>query len=257
MTKTDSTGTSDTAEFWNIGKDDMLETPGSIRVKYPSRMESPETKCAFGDFQASCHRVGLEIMSIIAECLDLPPDAFTNKHRINKPSDDHVRITRAPPRASPDMSEIQTPGHTDFGLITILFNWLGGLQIWSEPSRGNFHQVFDGAQPQENGRVAEWLWVKPKPGCAIVDLGDAAVKFTGGLLCSARHRVVPPPGEQGMFPRYSVVYFVRPEDDAVLKRLEGGMVPKAEVGHEEPEFTMREWIQKQYLQLREGKERSD
>ena len=194
-------------------------------------------------------------MSIIASQLGLPADAFAKKHRIDKPSDDHVRVTFAPPRKTPDLPEISTPGHTDFGLITLLFNWQGGLQIWSEPSRGDFHTVFDGTESQQKGN-AEWLWVKPKPGCAIINLGDAAVKFTGGLLCSARHRVVPAPGDQGLFARYSLVYFVRPEDDAVLKRLEGGMIPKCKEGEEEPEYTTREWILKQYLQLKEGKART-
>lgn len=256
-TLTDSAGSRDTAEFWDISKDDILETPGSIRVKYPSLVTEAESKSRIAKFQTECHETGLTIMSIIASRLGLPPDAFSKKHRLDKPSDDHVRITFAPPRKTPNQLELSSPGHTDFGLITLLFNWQGGLQIWSEPSRGNFHQVFDGAQPKENEHAAEWLWVKPKPGCAIINLGDAAVKFTGGLLCSARHRVVPAPGDQGLFARYSLVYFVRPEDDAVLKRLEGGMVPRYGDGEEEPEYTTRQWIEKQYKQLREGKARND
>jgi hypothetical protein len=42
------------------------------------------------------------------------------------------------------------------------------------------------------------------------------VKFTNGALRSAKHRVVPAPGLQAELDRYSVVYFVRPHDDALM-----------------------------------------
>lgn len=119
-------------------------------------------------------------------------------------------------------------------------NWLGGLQVWSESSRS--------AGPLEPDTPGHWLWVAPKPGCAIVNLGDAAVKFTNGVLCSGRHRVVPAPGEQGMLPRYSVVYFVRPVDKCRLKTLKGSGVPEA--GDEEEEgIEAKEWIAQQALGL--------
>lgn len=39
-------------------------------------------------------------------------------------------------------------------------NWLGGLQVWSESAR-----KIGALEPDVPG---EWLWVKPKRGCAIV-----------------------------------------------------------------------------------------
>lgn len=255
-TKTDARGTADTAEFMNVGKDDILDNPTRTPTLLPDLVLQPANRGLLARYQSSCHRTGLDIMSMLANQLGLAKDAFEDKHRLNEPSDDHVRMTRGPPRKDASMPEIQTPGHTDFGTITILFNWLGGLQVWSEPSRGNFHQLFDGAQSKQTGaEVAEWLWVKPKPGHAIVNLGDAAVKFTGGVLCSGRHRVVPAPGEQGLLPRYSIVYFVRPEDKCVLKRIKGGRVPPVKEGEEEPELTAQQWILQQALQLRDGVEK--
>lgn len=249
-TKTDAKGTPDTAEFMNVGKDDILDNPTRTPVALPELLLRPENRSLLARYQTTCQRTGLDLMSILATQMGLPADIFEDKHRLHQPSDDHVRMTKGPPRKNTSMPEIQTPGHTDFGTITILFNWLGGLQVWSEPSRGNFHQMFDGAQ--SGTRAAEWLWVKPKAGHAIVNLGDAAVKFSGGILCSGRHRVVPAPGEQGLFPRYSIVYFVRPEDKTVLKRLTGGDVPPIEEGKEEPELTAQQWIIQQSLALRDG-----
>lgn len=206
----------------------------------------------------NAHTTGLRIMSILASHLGLAPDALNKYHRLTEEAGDHVRMTWGPARQSADLPEIQTPGHTDFGTITILFNWLGGLQVWSDPARGtSFENIVDPdssaaaaqgpEEEQANGsrttEKARWLWVQPPPpNHAIINLGDASVKWTGGVLCSGRHRVVPAPGEQGKFDRYSIVYFVRPENDAILKRLEAPGIPKVEAGKEEPEITAKEWI---------------
>jgi len=78
--------------------------------------------------------------------------------------------------------------------VTVLFNWLGGLQI----------------QSRDPVREGAWDYVKPLPGHAIINLGDAMVTFTNGLLKSAKHRVMPAPGQQVEVDRYSLVYFARP-----------------------------------------------
>ncbi len=203
----------------------------------------------------TAHQTGLKILSILSTNLGLAPDALVSYHRISEESGDQVRLTRGPPRVSAELPEIQTPGHTDFGTITILFNWLGGLQIWSDPSRGEtgFANIVD---PTTESDGSGWRWVVPPPaGTAIVNLGDAAVKFTGGVLCSGRHRVVPAPGEQGKLPRYSVVYFVRPEDKAVLRRLKAPGIPDG--ADEDGEgINAKEWIIRQALLLGNKIERS-
>ena len=111
----------------------------------------------------------------------------------------------------------------------MLFNRVGGLQV---------------LPPGEDG---EWVYVRPLPGHAIVNLGDAMVKFTNGLLRSNIHRVVSPPGEQGGWTRYSVVYFARPEDDVLLRRLEGSkLIPEVEGGEEE-EINSKDWVLRRAL----------
>lgn len=47
---------------------------------------------------------------------------------------------------------------------------------------------------------------EPLPGHAIINLGDAMVMFSNGLLKSGKHRVVPAPGEQVHVDRCRVVY---------------------------------------------------
>jgi isopenicillin N synthase-like dioxygenase len=77
----------------------------------------------------------------------------------------------------------------------------------------------------------------------VINLGDAAVKFTNGVLCSGRHRVIPSPGVQGKYPRYSVVYFVRPEDQCIMKQLKGRGIPDGP--EEERDICARDWISTQ------------
>lgn len=220
------------AEFFNVGKNDMIAEPGA-----PMNREWPplilDNKPLFAAYSRAAHGIGLSILDVLARKLGIDGEEIRSRHRITEQAGDHVRLTRGPPRKTLEMPEIQTPSHTDFGTITVLMNWLGGLQVWSESSRS-----LGSLEPDVPG---EWLWVKPKPGHAIINLGDAMVKFTNGVLCSGRHRVIPSPGEQGKWPRYSVVYFVRPEDSARLKTLKGSGVPPAKDMDEEGVLA-KEWI---------------
>lgn len=86
-----------------------------------------------------------------------------------------------------------------------------------------------------NPQSYEWKYVKPQPGCAIINLGDALVKLVGDQLYSGVHRVVGPPGEQAQSPRHSVVYFSRPNGDIKLKNL-------LDEDDEEEAMTADEWI---------------
>ena len=77
------------------------------------------------------------------------------------------------------------------------------------------------------------------------------VKFTNGLLRSNIHRVVSPPGEQAKETRYSIVYFSRPEDEVILRRLEGSdIIPELEEGDKDEEMNSKEWIKLQAMGLR-------
>ncbi|KAK5167033.1 uncharacterized protein LTR77_007762 [Saxophila tyrrhenica] len=237
-TKVDSTGTRDSAEFFNVSKNDMIVPDNEMVRPWPK--EIMEKKSLFADYSRSAHGIGMLVMDVLARQLGIDPEEIKSRHKIEERAGDHVRLTRGPPRKTVEMPEIQTPSHTDFGTITILMNWLGGLQVWSESSRK--------AGPLEPDVPGEWLWVKPKKGCAIVNLGDAAVKFTNGVLCSGRHRVIPSPGEQGKWPRYSIVYFVRPVDHSRLKTLKGKGVPPADDMDEEG-VEAKEWIFQQAMAL--------
>jgi isopenicillin N synthase-like dioxygenase len=94
--------------------------------------------------------------------------------------------------------------------------------------------------------TTEWQYIKPLPGHAIINLGDAMSIMSAGLLRSNMHRVVPPPGAQRDHPRYSCVYFGRPEDAVELRSLvESPLVAKAvqEKGEAPASYgTAKDWI---------------
>ena len=69
------------------------------------------------------------------------------------------------------------------------------------------------------------------------------VTFSGGILRSNVHRVVPAPGPQGQSTRNSLVFFTRPEDSVQMRRLKGGIIEPEPEGQVES-MTAEEWILK-------------
>ena len=180
----------------------------------------------------NAHSIVTLVLDLLNEHLELPPGTLANLHRLNALSGDQVRFVKAPPQPMDDR-RVALGQHTDFGSVTVLFNRLGGLQILPP------------------GRDAEWCYVRPLPGHAIINLGDAMVKFTNGLLRSNIHRVVSPPGAQADTTRYSLVYFARPEDDIPLKRLDGSnKIPPLPEGVVEEDINSKDWIIRRALNNR-------
>ncbi|KAK0513435.1 hypothetical protein JMJ35_004421 [Cladonia borealis] len=191
----DRKGTRDRNEFYNISKNDILALSPPLPSPHLLLPHHP----LLSSFIRTSHTLVHLLLSHLNTHLRLPPSTLQNLHRLHHLSGDQVRFVKAPPQ-DPSDSRTALGEHTDFGSITILFNRLGGLQV---------------LPPGEN---AEWVYVRPLEGDAIVNLGDAMVKFTNGLLRSNLHRVVAPPGGQKGETRFSVVYFNRPEDEVLLRR---------------------------------------
>lgn len=170
------------------------------------------------------HGIVSLVLNILNDKLHVPQDTLSNLHRWRANGGDQVRFLKAPPQPIDDR-RTALGQHTDFGSVTVLFNRLGGLQVLPP------------------GADAEWVYVRPLPGHAIINLGDAMVKFTNGLLRSNIHRVAAPPGIQGDSTRYSLVYFARPEDNVILRRLDGSdLIPPFEKGQVEEEINSKDWI---------------
>lgn len=179
----------------------------------------------------SNHLVLTTLFRSLSYSLGLPLDTFANLHRFDVPSGCHARLIQVHPYLNPLQ---QTLGeHTDFGSLSILFNRLGGLQVQLPDSH-------------------DWVHVRPAAGTAIVNLGDAMVKFSAGILRSNLHRVVSPPGEQAGLMRHSLVYFCRPEHEAILKRVEGGLIDAEGEDDGEEGVSSREWLERRHLARKIG-----
>ncbi|KAH9918577.1 Clavaminate synthase-like protein [Epithele typhae] len=197
---TNETGALDTVEFINVAKDDALAWPARVHREYPStvnaRMES-----TIRPFVRKSLAVNMTLLNILNDRLGLPEGTLATRHKLEEPSGSEARTIKNPPRPN-GMTEEQAAigAHTDFGSLSFLHNRLGGLQVMV---------------PGTN----EWQYVRPIPGHAICNLGDAMAIFSGGILRSNLHRVVPPPKEQGKLERWSLVFFTRPGNSQVLRPL--------------------------------------
>ncbi|PLN86017.1 Clavaminate synthase-like protein [Aspergillus taichungensis] len=216
----DRQGNLDRNEFYNVSKDDIL----GIMDTLPAPDVLLQKRRLLELFMRSSHSIVTLILNLLNTNLGLPDSTLANLHRLTAPSGDQIRFVKAPPQPIDDRRTAMGE-HTDFGSVTILFNRIGGLQVLPP------------------GEHAEWLYVRPLPGHAIINLGDAMVKFTNGLLRSNIHRVVSPPGDQADSTRYSLVYFSRPEDSVMLRRLEGSIrIPVLQDGDVEEQVNSKDWI---------------
>ncbi|THH17254.1 hypothetical protein EUX98_g9165 [Antrodiella citrinella] len=201
LVATDATGDKDTAEFINISKDDALAWPGHVHRTYPStvnaRMES-----TIVPFVRKSLEVNANIMGIFNDKLGLPEGTLAKFHTLEVPSGSEARCIKNPPKPEqpPALPKVAIGSHTDFGSLSFLHNRLGGLQVL----------------PPD---YTEWQYVKPIPRHAICNIGDSLAIFSGGILRSNLHRVLPPPREQSKYERWSLVFFTRPGNTYELRAL--------------------------------------
>ncbi|CAO2653900.1 Nn.00g106330.m01.CDS01 [Neocucurbitaria sp. VM-36] len=248
----DKQGTRDKNEFYNISKDDIL----GISSPLPSPAVLNPHRDLYESYIRSSHAICMLVTSLVSSRLSLTSEAceaggLVAMHKLNSVSGDQIRFVKAPPQEQ-SLKGVALGEHTDFGSVTVLFNRLGGLQVRLPESISPAPPTSTSPPPTDiEQRLCEngWAYVRPLPGHCIVNLGDALVKFSNGILRSNIHRVVAPPGEQGSVTRYSLVYFCRPEDDIVLKRLVEGGEDEEE---EEEDVTAKEWILRRALGRRKA-----
>jgi isopenicillin N synthase-like dioxygenase len=239
-----------------ISKDDIL----SLTDPLPAPPVLDPHRPLFESYIRSSHAICTILLSLLSDRLPLasskqPEGGFSALHRLDAISGDQVRFVHAPPQTKSHLDPgVALGAHTDFGSVTILFNRLGGLQV-QLPSNISPDQPTSSTPSMSETETKlcqdNWAYVRPLPGHAIVNLGDALVKFSGTRVRSNIHRVVPAPGEQGKLTRWSLVYFCRPEDDVVLEDLtrEGKAEGEAEA---EEKVTAKEWILRRALGRRKA-----
>ncbi|OBZ65457.1 1-aminocyclopropane-1-carboxylate oxidase [Grifola frondosa] len=193
----DDKGSTDATEFLNVSKDDALAWPKQAHRSYPSTVNARMQSTVIPFVQKSL-AINHFFIDVLNNQLGLPEGALAKLHRAEEHSGCVARIIKADPPLVPFSEEkIHLSAHTDFGSLSFLHNRLGGLQV-----------LAPGAD--------RWQYVKPLPGHAICNIGDSLNIFSGGILRSNIHRVIPPPKDQAKFERWSVIYFTRPHNSVEL-----------------------------------------
>lgn len=210
--------------------DDVL----GVRSHLPRHAIVSAAEPLLSSFAQHCREVVRLLLGILETRLELPPGTLLALHQDNVPCGDFISLQHRAAEPS-DESTVKKGEHTDFGSITMLFNWLGGLQI-----RERTHK---------DDTPGDWVYIKPVPGSCVINLADSLVKLTAGILKSNIHRVAPAPGPQAGLPRYSLVYFAHPNDDVELKPVSGGLVDavQSRATDDETVITAAEWVTRRSL----------
>ncbi|KAI0785414.1 hypothetical protein BC629DRAFT_1516976 [Irpex lacteus] len=143
-----------------------LAWPSMAHRTYPwtvnKRMEDTITP-----FVRKSMEVNRTFLQFFERKLQLPAGELLDRHDEKELNGGEARCIRTPPK----QTSTGVGAHTDFGSLAIVHNRLGGLQV----------------MPPGTDR---WLYIKPLPGHAVCNIGDALAIFSGGILRSNVHRVM-------------------------------------------------------------------
>lgn len=171
---------------WTPGKPQYLRLWGD--AQWPSDEDLPGFKAAVSEYHTQLGDLSYTFMSLVAEALDLGPDAFDPYYAPGKDKIQHrSKFVKYPPVTAGGGNQGVGP-HYDGMFLTLL------LQVTED---------LPGLQAQN--LAGEWLDVLPKKGTLVVNFGKALETVTRGVVLATSHRVVSPP--IGSPARYSIPFF--------------------------------------------------
>lgn len=146
--------------------------------------------------------IGLAILASLSHSLGLTGNSsFQSTHRKAVASTSALGLLKYLPYSTAEEVGVGHIAHTDAGSLSFVFTDVPGLQV-AVPGRD------------------EWVYIAPRAGYAIVNVGDSLQFLSGGRLRSSLHRVVPHPAAIHQT-KYTIVYLMRPETDAVFLDADG------------------------------------
>lgn len=166
----------------------------------------------FDGFVSECEYITQSILCCLSDALNLEEaDRLERSHRKGEPSNTTLSMLHYP--QSTDPTKVGNNKHTDVGSLTLLFADQWGLQV---------------ARPE----TKSWSFIHPRAGHAIVNVGDTLRFLSRKQLNSCVHRVVAPAGGFQKESRYSIAYFLRPENAAMFEDAEGRKI-SAQTWHDD------------------------
>ncbi|WEW56986.1 hypothetical protein PRK78_002445 [Emydomyces testavorans] len=216
----------DLKEFYAVSKDDILSIP-CPKTAYKSQPVLPQpstiqsARPLIYSYIELSHAIITILLRHLTTLLRLPTGTLENLHRQSACSGDQVRWIKILPSREERMDprdRILLDEHSDFNSITLLFNNLGGLEI-RQPCPAERASGVDGEEV--DSAPVRWIQAGPVPGHCIIHLGEQIARLSSGAFRASVHRVCAFPSQERSGPRYSLVYFARPEDNVILQQLEG------------------------------------
>ncbi|PNS15637.1 hypothetical protein CAC42_4089 [Sphaceloma murrayae] len=181
---------------------------------------------------------GYEIARLVLEAfqtaLQVEDDAILQSHDLNSPSGHTIRMLRYPAATAHKTQGRPTlAAHRDWTSLTILFTWLGGLQVPKSTAKW-----YEGSPQSED----DWAYVRPVPGCACINAGEALQLLTGKMVKAGLHRVVAAPGDQEKCDKLSVFIGIRPKNEWPMRPYRSPLIPDSVAEDEDyANLTCEEW----------------
>lgn len=179
----------------------------------------------FYSFLSLSNFITLTLLTCLSDALELRgTDRLEKSHRLGEPTNTMLVILHYPPVK--DVANVGHNKHTDIGSLTLLFSEEWGLQVVPPETR-------------------KWTFVQPRPGHAIINIGDSLRFLSGKRLYSCVHRVVPLSGNYQTQSRYSLAYTMRPESAVEFDDVHGSRI------------LAQDWHDQKYIMFAEPHERQE
>lgn len=177
----------------------MAQVPPSSPIPGPKVLQ--DSRSLIQETQSHLGQLSRAMVESLSRSLGMAGSkSLTHYHQtdISAPSD--LEVLKYLPY-TPGSENVGHIPHTDLGSISMVFSEVGGLQV--------FHPI-----------QQEWMFVQPKPGHAVCNIGDSMEFFSGNVLRSSLHRVVPYTQDPGRT-KLSVIHFLRPNGDTEFTGADG------------------------------------
>merc|ERR1711892_1594899 len=169
-------------------------------ARFPTNI--PKFKTNLMDLAKRTVELSERLLKCVSLTLGRPENFFTNLHSrvFGENNASALRSLYYPAiQGFPPEGLVRCSEHSDYGTFTLLFqDEYPGLEV----------KLTSGG----------WVSADPFPGTILVNIGDLLEMWTGGRYPATRHRVIIPEEEiKKSAPRQSIVFFVHPDNQVVVK----------------------------------------
>lgn len=190
----------------------MAARKDAMNSFWPTEMPDFELKAK--QFIKESHKLGTHILRLLEMKLGMDQGQITDCNTLwGDESKCVLRLLHYPATdgvsGSKDQNQWRAAPHTDFALLTLLFQKVGegGLQC---ATRHHSKKVTE-------SNPLGWQPVPPIDGAITVNIGDMLQRWSSDKLISNLHRVTMPIGEDAKQSRYSMAFFLQPDDSTIIE----------------------------------------